>query len=133
MTVKTLLQLNGWVLVLIGTYIILSPVGMLSPYGLQAELSAGLLSELRAPGALLLSSGLFIIHSAFNSSRHEQGFYLSVLVYGSYASARALGILLDGIPQIEIVAALAVELTLCGLSLAVLRSEKVLSHSAVST
>ncbi|MFK7864295.1 MAG: DUF4345 domain-containing protein [Pseudohongiellaceae bacterium] len=115
--INSLLHLNGWVAVLIGVFIVIEPISMLSPYGLQTELSNSLLSELRAPGGMLIVCGLTIVHSAVVPHFRERGLYLSAMVYGSYAGGRLLSIFLDGIPQIEILSALAIELTLCGLSL----------------
>lgn len=116
-TIVTLLHLNGWVAVLIGGFIVLDPVSLLSPYGLQTELSAGLLSELRAPGGLLFACGLLIVRSALNSDYYERGLQTSVLVYGSYGVVRLLAFALDGQPPMEILAATGIELVLCGLSL----------------
>lgn len=114
--IKTQLHLNGWVAVLIGSFIILDPVNLLAPYGLQAELSAGLLSELRAPGGLLLASGLVIVFCASRPSTARNGLLLSIMVYGGYGSVRLLAILLDGPPAAEIQLAMAIEAGLCLLS-----------------
>ncbi len=107
------LHLNGWVAVLIGSLIALDPVSVLSSYGLQPELSAGLLSELRAPGGLLLVCGLLILSCALQPSKAKYGLMLSVIVYGGYGSVRLLAILLDGLPAVEIQLAAAIELVLC--------------------
>lgn len=120
---NALLHLNGWVAVLIGIFVILKPIAMLSPYGLQSELSNSLLSELKAPGGLLLVCGLAIVHSAMIPNLRERGLYLSIMVYGSYAAGRLLSIIVDGFPQMEILIALTIEAMLCGLSIAVLRSQ----------
>ena len=118
-----LLHINGWVAALIGVFIVVEPVTMLSPYGLQPELSNSLLSELRAPGGLLFFCGLAILYSAFTPNLRERGLYLSVMLYGSYATGRLLSILVDGMPQMEILAALTIESMLCGLSFAAIRSQ----------
>lgn len=115
--INVLLHVNGWVAALIGIFIVLEPVSMLSPYGLQAELSSSLLSELRAPGGLLIVCGLTIVHSAIIPHFRERGLYLSVMVFGSYAAVRLFSTFLDGIPEIEILGALAIESILCALSL----------------
>ncbi len=113
----SLLQLNGWVAVLIGSFIVIDPVSMLSNYGLPSDLSTGLMSELRAPGGLLIASGLLIIRYSLNSRLYDQGLLISVLVYGSYGSVRLISMLADGIPPMEILTATAIELLLFGLSL----------------
>ncbi len=120
---NALLHLNGWVAVLIGVFIVLEPISMLSPYGLQSNLSNSLLSELKAPGGLLFVCGLVIVRSAIIPSLRDRGLYLSIMVYGSYAAGRLLSILVDGIPQMEILVTLTIEAMLCGLSIAALRSQ----------
>lgn len=115
--IKSLLHLNGWVAVLIGSFTVINPVSMLASYGLQSDLSAALLSELRAPGGLLTASGLAIVQSSLSADSFQRGLTLSVMVYGSYGSVRVLGILLDGIPATEILMATAIELTLCVVSI----------------
>lgn len=114
--IRAQLHLNGWVAVLIGSFIILNPVGMLSSYGLQSDLSAGLLSELRAPGGLLFACGLTIVFCASRPATAHIGLLLSIMVYGSYGSVRVLSILLDGLPALEIQLATAIEVGLCALS-----------------
>ena len=110
--IRAQLHLNGWVAVLIGSFIILDPVSLLSPYGLQGDLSTGLLSELRAPGGLLLASGLVIVTCALRHSTVHIGLLLSMMVYGSYGSVRLLAMLLDGLPPAEIQLATAIEVGL---------------------
>jgi len=128
----SLLQLNGWAAVLIGSYIVLDPVTMLAPYGLQSDLSAGLMSELRAPGGLLLICGLMIARCGLNSALHTQGLMLSIAVYGGYGGARLLGFILDGQPPIEILVATTIELVLLVLSSAVIYKQKTVVRMALS-
>ncbi|MCG8416080.1 MAG: DUF4345 domain-containing protein [Pseudomonadales bacterium] len=113
----TLLQLNAWVAVLIGSFIVLDPVSMLSAHGLQSDLSAGLMSELRAPGGLLIAAGLLIAYCSLHDNSLEQGLFIAMLVYGGYGSARLIGFLVDGLPPMEILIATTIELVLFGLSL----------------
>ena len=123
--VTSLLHVNGWVAVLIGSFIILDPISVLSSYGLQSDLSTGLLSELRAPGGLLLVCGLGIIFCATTPGYAHSGLLLSIMVYGGYASVRLLAILLDGVPPVEIQLAASIEVVLCGLSaFSLFKSEK---------
>ena len=114
--IRAQLHVNAWVAVLIGSIIMLDPVSLLAPYGLQADLSTGLLSELRAPGGLLLVSGLVIVFCASRPSTAHSGILLSIMVYGGYGSVRLLAMLLDGLPPAEIQLATAIEVGLCVLS-----------------
>jgi len=116
------LHLNGWVAVLIGSFIIMDPVSMLGSYGLQGELSAGLLSELRAPGGLLFICGLVIVACASRPSTVHTGLLLSIMVYGGYGSVRVLAMLIDGLPPLEIQLATAIEVGLAVLSAAALHN-----------
>ena len=115
--IKSLLHLNGWVAVLIGSFIVINPVSMLASYGLQSDLSAALLSELRAPGGLLIVCGLAIVQSTLSADSMRRGLILSVMLYGSYGSVRVLGIVIDGMPATGILMATAIELILCVVSI----------------
>ncbi|MAM69566.1 MAG: hypothetical protein CMP91_00290 [Gammaproteobacteria bacterium] len=115
-----LLQINGWTAVLIGSLILIDPVGMFSTYGLQSNLSSGLLSELRAPGGLLLACGIIIIRNTLREELYEFGLQLSIMVYGGYGFSRLLSFAFDGAPPIEIMFATVIELMLCLLSMLVL-------------
>jgi len=119
-TTILLLHLNGWLAVLIGSFIVFDPVSLLSSYGLQPDPSIGLLSELRAPGGLLIVCGLMILRCALDEKLYARGLQLSIMIYGGYGAVRLLGIVLDGQPPIEILIAAGIELTLCGLSLLVM-------------
>lgn len=126
--ILALLHINGWVAVLIGSLIVLDPVSMLSSYGLQPDLSIGLLSELGAPGGLLIACGLMIIRSTMIQGLLTQGLQLSVMVYGSFGAVRLLGFVLDGQPPTEILIATSIELMLCGLSLLAVWKQAQLLH-----
>lgn len=121
---RCLLHLNGWVAVLIGSFIVIDPVSMLASYGLQDGLSASLMSELRAPGGLLIACGLSIVQSTLSIDNFQRGLTLSVMVYGSYGSVRVLGIMLDGMPATGILMATAIELILCVASFIALQQSR---------
>ena len=129
--VTALLQLNGWVAVLIGSFIVLDPVTLLQPYGLQSELSAGLLSELRAPGGLLIGCGLLIVRCSIAAELHQLGLMASAMVYGGYGSVRLLGFLVDGQPPTEILIAFAIEVVLFAAALFTIVSVKRGSRSTI--
>ncbi|MDA0688345.1 MAG: DUF4345 domain-containing protein [Proteobacteria bacterium] len=129
--VRAQLHLNGWVAVLIGSFIVLDPAGMLASYGLQSELSAGLMSELRAPGGLLLVCGLAIVFCSSRPAMVHSGLLLSIMVYGAYGSVRLLAMLIDGLPPVEIQLAAAVEVGLCALSAASLYNVQVRNQLAL--
>lgn len=114
--IRTQLHLNGWIAALIGSFIVLDPVSMLSSYGLQNEISAGLMSELRAPGGLLLVCGLVIVSCSLRPAAIQNGLLLSAMVYGGYGSVRMLAMLIDGFPAMGIMLATAIELVLFMLS-----------------
>ncbi|MEQ8409352.1 MAG: DUF4345 domain-containing protein [Gammaproteobacteria bacterium] len=114
--IATQLTLNGWVAVLIGSFIVFEPVNMLSGYGLQPNLSPALMSELRSPGGLLFACGLVIAHSALAADNYERGLKLSTMVYGGYGITRLLSIVVDGEPAVDIMLAAAIEIALLLLS-----------------
>ena len=128
----SMLQLNGWVAVLIGSFILLDPVAVIDPYGIQANLSAGLMSELRAPGGLLIASGLMIVHCSLNAELFALGLQHSIMVYGGYGSARLVGFVLDGQPPSEILLATGIELVLFGISLMLLQMHRQAFQPAIT-
>lgn len=128
----TLLHINGWLAVLIGSLILFNPVGMFSTYGLQSDLSSGLLSELRAPGGLLLASGLMIIRNTQKEELYDFGFQLSIMVYGGYGFARLLSFALDGRTPVEIIIATIIELGLCMFSVFILLKRQQARHFSLN-
>ena len=106
------LAVAGLLLVAIGTGILFVPHAFHGSNGIVLGDNPNVLSETRAPGAMLLAGGLVALAALLRPTFRYSATQLSVLVYGSFGLARIVSIALDGIPSMSIVAA-------CGLELAV--------------
>ncbi len=111
---------SGALLLVIGGAILLAPHAFHGNNGLTLGNNPNLLSEIRAPGGLLSSCGVFILLGAFRNSLRALAAQLSVLVYGSFGIARVVSAALDGLPSAGILGAMAIELTVALIGLAVL-------------
>ncbi len=104
------LFIAGALLLAIGTAILFIPHAFHASNGIVLDANPNLLSEIRAPGGLLLGSALIIIAGAFRPSLRNFAVNLTILVYGTFGLARLVGFVLDGIPASGIVAATIIEL-----------------------
>ncbi len=111
---------SGALLVAIGGTLLLTPHAFHGGNGIALGDNPNLLSELRAPGGLLLSCGVFILLGAARHSLRTMAVQMSVLVYSSFGVARVVSAVLDGIPSAGIVGAALIELTVALVGLVVL-------------
>jgi len=79
-----------------------------------------LLSEIRAPGGLLVISGSLILIGVFRPTLRSLALMLTVLVYGSFGLSRLLSFYLDGMPSHGLMIAMVVELVVAGIGLVML-------------
>lgn len=107
---------NGSVAVVIGGAILLFPESVFGRYGIVDTASPDLLSELRAPGALLLAGGVVMLASAWKRRLRRGACLLAMLVFGSYAAGRFVSWAVDGMPSGVLLVATAVEALLAALS-----------------
>ncbi len=123
------LFLAGLLLLVIGGTILLAPHAFHAGNGIVLGNDPNLRSEIRAPGGLLVGSGILILIGAFRHRLRLFAVILTVLVYGSFGLARLLGLALDGMPATGIVAATVIELVMATIGLMMLRR----SSAAAST
>ena len=114
------LILSAVIALAIGGILTFAPGLLHGPSGIPLE-TANQLSEVRAPGAFLLVSGLWILAGGLATPLSRGGTVLSVMLYGSYASGRVLSVMLDGWPSQSLVIALAIEAVLALVGLGVLK------------
>ena len=86
-------------LLAIGGTILLIPHTFYASDGIMLGNNPSLLSEIRAPGGLLASSGLLILLGAFRSNLRSLSITLTALVYGAFGLSRLVGFALDGMPS----------------------------------
>lgn len=103
----------------VGLGILSMPAAFYGSYGIDPTLSPSLASELRSPGVLLTTIGLFFAYGIFSTQWRNPALWATAIFYLGYATARTLSLALDGIPSTGLLAAGAFELAL-GLAAAAL-------------
>lgn len=107
-----ILFVAGLVIIVVGAANLFAPVAFHQANGIEVAADVGLLSETRAAGGVLLVAGMFIMLGAFSARFAVAAAAVGAVGYLTYASARLLGIALDGIPAGGLVLAAVVELVL---------------------
>ena len=113
------LFISGLMLLGIGLGILLVPHGFHASNGIALSNDPNLLSEIRAPGGLLIGSAVLILLGAFRSTGRSLAILLTILVYGTFGLARLISMIIDGMPSEGIVVATAIELAVAALGLLV--------------
>lgn len=119
--VRTTLAVAGLVAALVGAAILLAPRSFIDIDGTP---TADLLSETRAPGAVLVGTGAFLLVAATRRRHLTVAALLSTLLYLGYGAGRLLSMATDGWPSAAIVGATIIELGLGVASLAALRAAR---------
>lgn len=97
-------------LVIFGGWRLVDPIGFYAFSGLELSDDAGLLSEVRAAGGIIMVSGLVVGLGAFRHAWSRTSVVLAAVVFLSAGLARLLGIALDGPPGAEVIQGMAIEL-----------------------
>jgi len=108
-TQKALLLVAGALLILVGTFIIASPVDFYASNNIELGANVSLLNELKAPAGLLLAAGLFMLGAIFVRGMADMALWLAALIYLSYAGSRFVSMAFDGVPATGLVQAAAFE------------------------
>ena len=114
---KVILIVLALTLVIFGGWRLVDPIGFYTFSGLELSDDAGLFSEVRGAGAIIMASGLVVGLGAFRHSWSRTSVMLAAMVFLSLGLARLLGIVLDGSPGAEVIQGMAIELVLGGLAL----------------
>ena len=118
--VPCFLFVAGAILSGVGAAILFVPDAFHASNGIVFENDPSLMSEVRAPGGLLFSSGLVILASSFRNKLRHLSVALATLVYGTFGLSRILSIALDGMPSAGIVGATVVELFVAALGILIM-------------
>ncbi len=116
---RLLLALSGLVLLGVGIAVLFDPVSFFAGNGIALTDNPSLLSEIRAPGTLLLVTGSLILVSAWRAVAMPTALGLATLVYAAYGIGRVLSLFWDGLPSSGLIGAATIELLLAGLNGAV--------------
>ncbi len=109
----TLVVFGGWRLV--------DPIGFYTFSGLELADDAGLLSEVRGAGGIIMVAGFVVGLGTRRHAWSRASVGLAAMVFLSLGLARLLGIVLDGSPGADILQGLATELAFGCLALYALR------------
>lgn len=112
---RILLLISGSMLVFIGSMVLLNPLPFFAGNGVTLSSEPNLLSEIRAPGGLLMGTGLMVLLGAFRAGLRIPALALSTLVYGAYGSSRIFSLIVDGFPGSSLLGAAAIEMMFAGL------------------
>jgi len=112
---RILLSLSGVILLLVGSAILFFPQAMYSSNGVMLGDEPNLLSEIRAPGGMLIGSALVMLLGVIRKNLTRQALILAALLYGSYGVSRLLSMLFDGVPSTSLVWAALLELIIAAL------------------
>ena len=117
---RILLLFAGLMLFVIGAATLLVPHAFFAESGVTLGHNPSLLSEIRAPGGLLVGCAVVVLLGALWRSIRRQALMLAAMVYDAFGASRVLAMTLDGMPSESLLWATAIELvlaTLCLLSL----------------
>ena len=114
---KVILIVLALTLLIFGGWRLLDPIGFYTFSGLELPDVAGLLSEVRGAGGMIMVSGLVVGLGAFRHAWSRTSVVLAAVVFLSFGLARLLGIALDGSPGQEVIQGMATELVMGGLAL----------------
>ena len=104
-------------LVIFGGWRLLAPMGFYAFSGLESLDSAGLSSEVRAAGGIILVSGLIVALGAVRHAWSRTSVMVASGVFLALGLGRLVGIALDGFPGAGVIQGMAIELALGGLAL----------------
>ena len=107
---RLFLVLSGAIAVLIGFMILFAPRAFFAVNGIDLGVDPNLMSEIRAPGGVLLAAGVVIICGAIIGSLFHAALLTVAVVFGMYAVSRLISIALDGLPSSSFISALGIEL-----------------------
>lgn len=117
---SVLLGIAGLMLLAIGSAMLFIPEGFFASNGVRLSADPSLMSEIRAPGGLLVASAIIVLLGAFRETHAQAGLLVAAGVFGSYGVARLVGIGMDGLPAASLLAATVIEFVvaaLCSLAL----------------
>ena len=107
---RTALALSGALLGSIGGALLVSPKAFLEMSHVLIEADSGLLSELSAPGGVLILTGGLMLLGAVKLRFASLALIVGAIVYGSYGLGRLISMGLHGPPPESLLIATFIEL-----------------------
>lgn len=109
---RVMLAGSGAILFGIGGALLLAPRAFLEMSHIFIEQDFSLISELSAPGSVLLISGVFMLLGAQQQRFTELSLSIGAFVYGGYGIGRLISLVLHGPPSESLLAAMVIELAI---------------------
>ncbi|GAA6180039.1 hypothetical protein NBRC116594_14770 [Shimia sp. NS0008-38b] len=97
--------------------ITLAPHVFYASYGISLGENPSLLSELRAPGAGLVTLGILMLLGIWRSALVQLAIAATLIVFLAFPAGRFISLALDGMPSFGILGALALEIVIAVLCL----------------
>ena len=95
---KGILILLGLLLIILGSWRLFDPIAFFENSGLVLSDEAGLLSEARATGGVVVGFGLVILMGAFSQRLSYTSTIAAIVIFFGFGIARVIGFTLDGNP-----------------------------------
>lgn len=114
---KVVLIVLGLTGLIFGGWRLFDPIGFYAFSNLELPDDAGLLSEVRGAGGIIVAAGLIVVLGAFRHTWARTSVVLAAVVFLSLGLARLLGIALDGYPGSGVITGMVTELVLGALAI----------------
>lgn len=111
---NVILFLAGLLILVVGSATLIFPVEFSAKHGVNLVQDVSLFNDIRGLGGLMLGSGLIIISGAFIKKMRFTSTVVGSVMYLTFALARVISIVLDGVPAEGLIKATVVE-TVMGL------------------
>ena len=110
MVFRVILIVLALTLVVFGGWRLVDPNGFLTFSGLELSDDAGVLSEMRGAGGIIMVSGFVVSLGVFLNVWSRTSVVLAAMVFLSLGLGRLMGIALDGSPGAGVIQGMAIEL-----------------------
>ena len=113
---RVFLALSGTIAALIGLSVLFMPHAFFATNHITLGSDPNLMSEIRAPGGLLLASGVIMLCGAVMRSLIRAALLTGAVVFSMYGVSRLVSLAFDGMPSSSIFGALVIELVVGGIA-----------------
>ena len=113
---RIFLALSGTIAALIGLSVLFVPHAFFATNHITLGTDPNLMSEIRAPGGLLLASGVIMLCGAIMRSLMRAALLTGAVVFSMYGVSRLVSLAFDGMPSSSIFGALVIELVVGGIA-----------------
>ena len=105
-----ILLISGLMILAAGAFTLFNPVGFTARNGIDLGEQISLFNDIRGMGGLMVGSGLIILLGVFHAGMRFTSAVVAAVIFLTFALARVLSIIVDGVPAENLVRATIVEL-----------------------